>query len=282
VGDDQSLTDAIAPEFGFCTWIFGDLPLPDVAAQASSLGFAVVELLGDVAQFAPKTVKDIFADQGIRIRSLTPTDADISHPEKSIRQQALDYYRRLADYTAEIGSPIFACHGLVGRIAPLSSQQEEDDLLVDSVGQIAGFAADAEVGVVFEVLNRYESHQINNCAQGLDLIARVGSPHLSLLLDAYHMNIEEASPAGAIRDAGTNLGLYHAADSQRGAVGSGHTDFAGQIDALKSAGYAGPVIIEVTAPGPNPFTPEKTGDFRGVVSQMLDDSRNEFLRLWQT
>ncbi|MCG8507670.1 MAG: sugar phosphate isomerase/epimerase [Rhodospirillales bacterium] len=280
MNDQNTRTGGNAPDFGFCTWIFGDLPLPEIAEKASSLRFPDLELLGDVDGIDPATARDLFSDHGISVRSLTPMDADIAHPDGGIREKALDYYRRLADFAAKIGSPIFACHGLVGRIASLSSQEEENDLLIDSVDRIAGFAEDVGVSVVFEVLNRYESHQINTCAQGLDLISKVGRQNLSLLLDAYHMNIEEASPDGAIRQAGDHLGLYHAADSHRGAVGSGHTDFAGQVEALKAINYDGPIILELTASGPNPFTPVKRGDYRATVTDMLDQSRDALIRLW--
>src|SRR5690606_26264304 len=112
--------------------------------------------------------------------------------------------------------------------------------------------------------------QINTAAQGLDLLQQVGRDNLNLLLDSYHMNIEEADPADALNATGVRLGLYHAADSNRQAPGHGHTDFASQFAALQAVGYAGPVIVELTASGPDPFPPDKGPEFRSVVTRELD------------
>ncbi|GAA3333024.1 hypothetical protein GCM10020331_095440 [Ectobacillus funiculus] len=80
------------------------------------------------------------------------------------------------------------------------------------------------IEVVFEVLNRYENHQIVTGKEALSLIDAVNSPNLLVLLDAYHMNIEEADPIEALRNVGSKLGVYHVADSNRQAVGNGHSN----------------------------------------------------------
>ena len=96
--------------------------------------------------------------------------------------------------------------------------------------------------------------------------------NLLLLPDAYHMNIEEADPAAALQLASGRIGLYHAADSNRCGIGQGNTDFAPQFRALDTIDYSGPVILEVNAPGPNPFTADKGDGFRDVVSGQLAHS----------
>jgi len=93
-----------------------------------------------------------------------------------------------------------------------------------------------------------------------------------ILLDAYHMNLEEADPPAAILDAGPQLTLFHAADSNRQAVGRGHTDFLALIRALRRVGYAGDVIVECTAAGPDPFTPVKGPGWRDQVRRYAVES----------
>ncbi|GAB4444396.1 MAG: hypothetical protein Kow0031_26860 [Anaerolineae bacterium] len=100
----------------------------------------------------------------------------------------------------------------------------------------------------------------------------VGAANVGVLLDAYHMNIEEEDPVAALRHAGPRLWLYHAADSNRGAIGRGHTDFPAQMAALADTGYAGPVILECTAPGPNPFTPIKDDESLSWLETYLAES----------
>ncbi|SEM91677.1 Sugar phosphate isomerase/epimerase [Loktanella fryxellensis] len=258
-------------QIGCCTWIFGGEPLADTAARLRAAGLDGVELFGDVTQDADDVRRTLDA-QGLEVFCLTPGDADIAHPDAGVRAAGLDYYRRLVDFAAAVGSPLLSCHGQVGRIAPIGTQAEEDAHLIASVTEICAMADRRGLRVVFEILNRYETHQVRTVAQGLALCRAVGADNLSLLADAYHMNIEEADPAGALRQAGSHLGLYHVADSNREGVRSGHTDFAAHIAALRDVGYAGPVILETNAPGPNPFRTDKGAGFRDVLTDQLRTS----------
>ena len=259
-------------KFAVCTWTFGNQSLAKTASTLAELGIDGVELLGDLDLYSAQEAAQILDDHGLDVFSLTPTDADISHPDAGIRQQAVDYYYRLIDFAAELDKPLVSCHGLVGRITPLSSMAEENGLLLESVSQIGGYAQQNNVNLVFEVLNRYETHQINNHAEAINLLEKLSLSNVGILLDAYHMNIEETDPAAALTTTGERLWLYHAADSNRAGIGHGHTDFPAQLDALNTIGYNGPVIFECTAPGPNPFTPEKQDGWRDILKTYIHDS----------
>jgi len=256
-------------KIGCCTWIFGSAPLAEIAARAARAGLDGIELYGDVDGIDPVAAKAALSAEGLAVFSITPGDADISHPDHDVRGAALAYYERLTDWAAALGEPILSCHGRVGRIAPVSSQAEEDALLEESVAEICAGAAARGLSVVFEILNRYETHQVRTVAEGLTLLDHVAAPNLKLLPDAYHMNIEEADPAAALASAGAAIGLYHAADSNRCGIGEGSTDFAAQIGVLDAASYTGPIILETNAPGPNPFTPDKGDGFRDIVEAQL-------------
>ena len=261
---------------GCCTWIFGGEDLTAIAARVSRAGLDGVELHGDFDGINPEEAGRIFADHGLSIFSITPGDADISHPDPAIREQAVQYYHRLIDWALRLGQPSglprISCHGLVQRIRPIGDQAAEDEYLVQSTARICKAARAAGLPVVFEILNRYESHQIRSVAEGLAFLDRVGASNLSLLPDAYHMNIEEACPAAALREGGDRIGLYHAADSNRGAIGDGHTDFAAQFAALDQIGYRGPIIIEPAAPGPDPFNTDKGTGYRDTLEEILTRS----------
>lgn len=256
-------------KIGCCTWIFGPEPLADVAVRVSRAGLDGVELFGDVDGTDPGEAREMLGDHGLSVFSVTPGDADISHPDRSHRTAALAYYGRLMDWAAELGQPIISCHGQVARIKPVSTQEDEDERLADGVRQVCTAASKRGLTVVFEILNRYETHQVRTVEAGLALLAKVDAENLKLLPDAYHMNIEEADPAAAIRAGGDRIGLYHAADSNRCGIGDGNIDFASQIAALNVVGYSGPIILETNAPGPNPFAPVKGRDSQDIVEAQL-------------
>ncbi len=269
----------MARKLGCCTWIFGDQTLAKTAHLIKEAGLDGVELFGDWKSIDAKEAKKVLDGNGLEVFSITPADADISHPDKAQRLAALDYYKGLADFTAALIAPMFCMHGQVGRIRPVSSQKEEDALLVEATAQICALATANGLNVAFEILNRYESHQIRTVAEGLNLLKEVGANKLSLLADAYHMNIEEADPAAALRTGGSLIGLYHAADSNRCAIGEGHTEFASQISALDEIHYNGPIIIETAVPGADPFNTDKGAGFRDILFQQLVTSKKELRAL---
>ena len=260
-------------KLGVCTWTFGPRPIGEIARRVQALGYDGVELHGDLEAFKPRETAALLAGHGLEIFSLTPDNVDPATPDRAARAAALDYYRRLVDFAAEAGGPVVSFHGLVGRVAPVASMAEEEALLIEALRTVCEHAGSAGVRVVYEVLNRYESDLVNTAQAALALIDRVGADNLSALLDTYHMNIEEAALPDAIRAVGKRLGLFHVADSNREGIGRGHTDFAGVVGALDAIGYRGPVIVECTAAGANPFTPVKPGDYLGVLEGYLETSR---------
>jgi len=252
-------------KYGVCNWIFGAEDLASTAAFLAETGFDGVELEGGLRRYQADEVNKILGDHGLAVLSLTPEDVDLAHPEATIRREALDYYLRLLDFAAAVGTPVVSCHGAVGRIRALADHEEEYQYFITGVRHIAARAGELELRLAMEVLNRYESHLLNTATQALEFVKQVDSPHVGILLDAYHMNIEEADPAGAISDAGGRLFLFHAADSNRQAVGRGHTDFLALTRALRRVGYTGDVVLECTAAGPDPFTPVKGQDWLAEV-----------------
>jgi sugar phosphate isomerase/epimerase len=259
-------------KYGVCNWIFGDEPLAETAARLAGFGYDGLELKGDLELYDPAEVKAILDDYGLAVLSLTPEDVDLPHPDAEVRAKAVDYYLRLLDFAAAVGAPMVGCHGAVGRIRPVTAYEQEYVNFVVSVQRVAERAQELGLELAIEVLNRYESHLLNTAEEAIRFVEEVGAPNVGLLLDAYHMNIEEADLGNAIRAAGGHLALFHAADSNRQAVGRGHTDFFNVMQALKSIGYGGSIIVECTASGPDPFTPVKGQGWRDEVGRYVEES----------
>lgn len=267
-------------KYGVCNWIFGDEPLAEAASRLSELGYDGMELKGDLELYDPAEVRAVLGDHGLSVLSLTPQDVDLPHPGTDERAKAVDYYLRLLDFAAALECPIVCCHGAVGRIRALTTYEQEYVHFVVGVQRIAARAEEMGLRIAMEVLNRYESHLLNTAAQAMNFVADVGASNVGILLDAYHMNIEETDLCSAILTAGERLFLFHAADSNRAGVGRGHTDFLGIMRTLKRIGYDGTIIAECTASGPDPFTPVKGEGWREEVTRYVDESL-QMLRLYE-
>jgi sugar phosphate isomerase/epimerase len=87
----------------------------------------------------------------------------------------------------------------------------------------------------------------------LEFVHKIGSPNLGLLLDTFHMNIEEASVEESIRTCDKYIFHFHVADSNRWYPGGGHLDFGTILQALQSTGYQGWISGEFM-PRPDPDT----------------------------
>ncbi|WP_026575830.1 sugar phosphate isomerase/epimerase family protein [Bacillus sp. UNC438CL73TsuS30] len=251
-------------EYGLCLWTFGDIPLEEKCKVAKEIGVDGVEVQGDLTQ-DPDELASLVSKYGLKVLSVTPDNVDISSINGDIRQKAVQYFLDLLDWARKLGANRICLHGKVGKITGCGDISKDWKLLIESSKTILEKAEALHIEVVFEVLNRYENHQIVTGHEALKLIDAVNSPYLLVLLDAYHMNIEEADPSEALRKAGNKLGVYHVADSNRQAIGNGHSNIKGQIKTLQEINYTGPIIMEMTAEGPNPFTAVKGENYLQVL-----------------
>uniref|UniRef100_A0A7C4H8G6 Sugar phosphate isomerase/epimerase n=1 Tax=Thermofilum pendens TaxID=2269 RepID=A0A7C4H8G6_THEPE len=169
----------------------------------------------------------------------------LTHPDPGVREKALAKLKKLVDAasSAEAGGVIVGLIRGKGEEAP--SLEKARELLHASLQDLCRYAALTGVKIFLEPLNRYESKLVNTVAEGLAVIEEVGCENLLLLLDTFHMNIEERVIEDSIRLAGGKIGHFHIADSNRLAPGLGHLDFAGILHALSDTGYAGYVSAEV-------------------------------------
>jgi sugar phosphate isomerase/epimerase len=130
--------------------------------------------------------------------------------------------------------------GLIRGITPEGQAHERSiAYLVEALQECTGAAASEGVRLALEPLNRYETDLVHTVADGLNLVGRVGADNLGLLLDTFHMNIEEPVIEESIRACGDRIFHFHVADSNRWYPGAGHLDFESILEALFAAGYQG-------------------------------------------
>ncbi len=188
-------------------------------------------------------------------------DRNLSSADNEKRRNASAYMRWCIDAASALGSEIVCgpMYSAVGkaRLPDAAERAAEWERAVSGLQQLAAYAGDRGVRLAFEPLNRFETDIINVVEQGLQLIDDVGSPHLGLHLDTFHMHLEEKSTPAAIRRGGDRVFHVHACENDRGVPGSGQVDWEGMADALHDINYQGAVVIES-------FTPEVTSIARAV------------------
>ena len=144
--------------------------------------------------------------------------------------------------------------GIRGRLTGTPAERSAQRVgAVESIQECARLASSLGVTLLIEPINRYETNFINTAVDALSLLDEVDDPSLKVLLDTFHMNIEEAAMTDALKLAGDRLGYVHFADSNRLAPGQGHVDFVAVLETLEELGYRGVVAAEIL-PLPNDVT----------------------------
>jgi D-psicose/D-tagatose/L-ribulose 3-epimerase len=163
------------------------------------------------------------------------------------------YLRTCIDIAAEVGStlvsgPMYSATGKT-RLVPGDARKQQREWAADGIRRAGDYAALHGVRLAIEPLNRYETDLVNTVSQGMDLCEQVGRDNVGLLLDTFHMNIEEKHIAEAIRLGGDRLLEFHACENDRGTPASGHVEWGEVFDALVQVGFDGLIALEA-------FTPE--------------------------
>lgn len=241
-------------KIGVTTWIFGNIEIVNIADMIAQMGFDGVELYVDIDRYPVKDIEMIFADKGLEIFSMTPGNVDLSSENPERRIYAIDYYKKLIDYGAELGKPIITCHEYIQNQMG-SVYLGSIELLAESCREIAVYAEQAKINLGFEPLNRYLCRFILNSTNAISLLQQINVPNMTIILDAFHMNIEEDDPLQAIKRCGDKLSVYQIADSNRQGIGFGHIDFYQHFAALDEIKYTNPIILECAHPRQTPGSP---------------------------
>ena len=175
-----------------------------------------------------------------------------TNPDLSVRNKAISRIKSHISLAQRLKSLVII--GLIrGMTPPGQTKLQSMRFLEECLRDCAKDASDHGIRLAVEPLNRYETDLILNVDEGLELVHRIDSPNLGLLLDTFHMNIEEKSIEQCIRRSGDSIFHFHVADSNRCYPGGGHLDFKSLLEALKSTGYQGWISGEFM-PIPDPDT----------------------------
>lgn len=240
-------------------------PLPEAFATAATLGFDAVELFLPGPDFiTPDEILSLAAVHKLAIAAVGTGAGMMRHgwsitdtnPEK--RTAAMEFVFSMIDFGGALQAP-----AILGSMQGKNAREDSHDLLAAALRDCGARAAYHGVPFIYEPLNRYETQLFNRLTDASHFLSESNIENVVLLADLFHMNIEEADLPRAIRDAGKQIGHVHFADSNRQAMGYGHTDAAAIIAALRDIGYSGYLSAEIFP------LPDPEAAARQTISSML-------------
>ncbi len=169
----------------------------------------------------------------------------LGHIDDIIRRKAIERIERYAEFASETQSKVVI--GLIrGRYNQESSPKKEKANIVTSLKECCRVAENIGVGLIFEPINSFEVDSYNTISESIELIRELGFDNIKLLIDSFHINLEEdlGFVWDYIKEISDLIGHVHLADCTRRAPGTGHFDFKNFLSILKEAGYNGYASIE--------------------------------------
>lgn len=240
-------------EIGVNTWVWTSPltteSLGDLADRARGFGFGLLELpVERPGDWDPDVTAEVLAEfgMGARIVGAMGPGRDLIDP--LYRADTQDYLRHCVDVALQVGSPTVAgpFTAATGRVWRMDADERRKviDTLREALRPVADYAAERAVTLAVEPLNRYETSIINTVDQALEALEPLLRRGVGLALDSYHLNIEERSPAAAIRAAGAHCRVVQVCGNDRGPIGGDHTHWDAFFDALDDIFYAGALTLE--------------------------------------
>ncbi len=214
-------------------------------------GFDAIEIaIEDPSHVDAALLKQALGDNGLACGSVCAAvgPGRDFRGSKQEQQTSMDYMKGLLDMMPVFGSQVLVgpLYSSVGRAGPKTDDEfkQQWDAVVENLRELSAYAGERNLKLAIEPLNRYETDFINTCGQVIKLIDDIGHNAAGILLDSYHMNIEEKNSAAAIRAAGSRLYHFHACGCDRGTPGNDHIDWKSIVAALKEINYDGIAVIE--------------------------------------
>jgi sugar phosphate isomerase/epimerase len=245
----SAITISLVPEARGGPFVFWD-GLERGCDRAAALGFDAVEVFPRSAEeLDARELKQLLQKHRLRlagmgtgagwvVRKLRFTD-----PDPEVRRWAMDFAGAIIDLAGGFGAPAIL-GSMQGRWDGAVNRDQALAWLAEALEQLAPRAHAMGVPLLLEPLNRYETNLLNRVSDTLALLGGLRTQNVRILCDLFHMNIEEASLPDALRLVGSKLGHIHFADSNRQAMGFGHTDMLGVAQVLKEMGFDGCVSAE--------------------------------------
>lgn len=222
--------------------------------KVSDLGFDILEVnagtIGTMATAERQSLKVHAGDRGLILTYCIglPRQYDIASPDQTVRRNGIAYLQQMARAIGEMGGGKLG--GIIYGSWPATLPTGETDKhpyverSIASMQEAIKAAEDNNVIFNMEVVNRFEQFIMNTCSEALDYVEAVNSPNARILLDTFHLNIEEDFIGETIVKAGEKLGHFHIGENNRMPPGYGHIPWTEIGAALRRINYQGYIVME--------------------------------------
>ncbi len=221
--------------------------------KAEKLGFDILEIgaspLPDYSQEQIRLLRQCAKDSGVTLTAgYGPTfEHNMGSSDPAIREKASEWFKRLFEVMGQL--EISKIGGALYSYWPVDFSKpvhKEDDwkYSVEGMKKLSELAEPYQITLNLEVLNRFENPILNTAEEGVQFVTEVDRDNVKVMLDTFHMNIEETSISAAIRTAGNLLGHFHTGECNRMVPGQGRMPWREIAEALHEIQYDGSVVME--------------------------------------
>jgi D-psicose/D-tagatose/L-ribulose 3-epimerase len=281
-------------KYGVSTWLwtspFSTESVEELFPKIAEMGFDVVEIaVEDPSLIDVKKIKTALELYGLKasICGAFGSSRDFTHTDASVHDNCLNYIKSCLDICVALDTNFFGgpMYSAVGKARMISAEQRTSEwqLAVKNLKKVCLMAEARNLKIALEPLNRFESDLVNTAEDVLRMVNDIDHPAAQIMLDGFHMSIEERDVEQAIITAGDKLIHLQVSENYRGTPGTGQTPWHGYRRGLEAINYKGTVTIES-------FTPDNK-ELAGAVcfwhpmAENQDNFASEglrFLKKWAT
>jgi D-psicose/D-tagatose/L-ribulose 3-epimerase len=251
---------ALNVSFGASTWLwispFTTASASELFPKIAAMGFDTVEIaVEDPALIDGPAIKEALDKYNLKagICGAFGPMRDLTHEDPAIHANCLAYIEDCLNLCTIVGASFFGgpMYSAVGKARMVSAEQrkKEWDLAVQNLQIVCKMAAAKGLSIAIEPLNRFESDLVNTAEDALRMVTDIDHPAARVMLDSFHMSIEERDIEKAIITVGDKLIHLQVAENYRGTPGTGQTNWNAYKKGLEAIGYNKTITIES-------FTPE--------------------------
>lgn len=222
--------------------------------KAKALGFDTLEInagaIVDMTSAERKNLAAVARNNGITLTYCIglPGQYDVSSLDETTRKNGVEFVGKILDGMYEMGGKTIG--GIIYATWPMTVVPDIDTKMrmrersMVSLGELLKKAEQYDINYCLEIVNRFEQCILNCAEEGVNYVKELGSPNAKLLLDTFHMNIEEDNIGDAIRSAKGYIGHFHIGECNRKTPGTGRMPWNEIFTALSDIDYKGAIVME--------------------------------------